>query len=261
MAALAFGVSLRETLREVPLRPRIGNFYKSRWKVKRGRVARRPPGWWEWRWLAGDDAERDRLSRLLLRWTFRYRAGWLVVGQKDEGLDRVQSALAAAPAAAFLDPLRLSIERALAACESPVQLGPAQPQPFYFNPRLMHPHMTHVTSSLHGGWPELAHDIAKGAQAAQPGCLVEFLQVMAQPRVHRGTFRRLLRELPLPDGLRAKHACELLNFHGVPHWTSSKLATTCQRSDCSATYCWLDHYATEMNQGMATSYEYQPQTR
>jgi hypothetical protein len=142
-----------------------------------------------------------------------------------------------------------------------VQLGPTQSGPFYFNPRLMHPQMAHVAAKLNSRWPSLAEDVARCALVTQPNSLVECLRVMAQPGVHRGTSRRLLRELPLPDGLRPKHACELLNFHGVPHWTSSTVAKTCQLSDCSATYCLLDHYATEMSLTTATSYVYRPPTR
>lgn len=261
MAALAFGLKLREALREVPPRPRIGNFYKSRWKVKRGKVARHQPDWWEARWLNSPDIERDRLSRRLLRWVFRYRAGWLVTGKRDEALALVQEALASAPSTAFLDPLRTSLERTLVACEAPVRLGPSQRETIYFNPRLLHPKTTHVMTGLRERWPRIAEEIARAAPVAQPASLVEFFRTMAQPRVHQGTFQRLLRELPLPEELRPKHLCELFNYHGVPRWTASNLKQICGRRDCTLTFCWLEHYVTTTNPIPVTSYAYPRKTR
>ena len=257
MDALVFGHAMREELRRLPPKPRIGNFFKSRWRVKRGKAARDAPGWWAARWLAYNDAQRDRLTRRLLLWDFRYRAGWLVFGLKDEGLARVQDALAVAPMSACLNLLRESIARTLRACESPVRPG----QALYFNPRLMHADGAHVRENLHRTWPAMAEEVAPSLPVSQPSSLTEFMRMLHTPRLHRGTFRRLVRELPLPDGLRPKHLCELLDYHGVPRWTSSTFETTCQRPDCSAAYCWFDHYVTEANQNMPTSYVYRQPTR
>lgn len=261
MAALAFGLKVREALREVPPRPRIGSFYKSRWKVRRGKVARHQPDWWEARWLNSGDTARERLCRLLLRWTFRYRAGWLVTGKKDDALARVLEALASAPSTAFLAPLRTSLERTLAACEAPVRLGTNQRETIYFNPRLLHSKMTHVMTGLREQWPYIAEEIARAAPVAHPASLVEFFRTMAQPRVHQGTFRRLLRELPLPVELRPNHLCELFTYHGVPRWTASSLEQTCGRRDCTLTHCWLEHHVTTTNPIPVTSYVYPQKTR
>jgi hypothetical protein len=255
--ALAFGHALREELRRLPPKPRIGNFFESRWRVKRGKVVRHAPGWWEARWLAYSDAQRDRLTRRLLLWNFRYRAGWLVFGLKDEGLARVQDALAAAPMSACLNLVRESLARTLRACESPVRPG----QALYFNSRLMHADGANVREGLHRTWPAMAEEIARSPLVPQPGSLVEAMRMLHEPRLHRGTFRRLVRELALPDGLRPKHLCEILGYHGVPRWTSCTFETTCQRPDCSAAYCWFDHHVTETNQNMPTSYVYRQPTR